>query len=314
MRRILGALGAVALLMVQSASALAALSPSPPLDGLLVAPPGTGFVEDKGTAGFFEGPFDAAKYAEITASDPAQAKQALEQDGFLAGYGRTWVASKAGHIYIEAVMAFSGSKGAKAWLKGSEAADKKVPSYQKALTISGIDSYYGARLVDTAQKIYADAFVFVKGNDAFLVSYVSAKDDLAAVAATQARRQFDAAPAYTIPPGEWPEANAANSASGAIKIVGAFVAGIVIIGLIVAGILIVRSRRRPLMLAAAGPIGAAAGGPASHSGLQLSEDKRSWWDGTTWRDADREVPPTAQRSDDGKFWWDGQAWRPTGPT
>jgi hypothetical protein len=308
MRRILCAFGAGALLVTQSASALAASSPSPPLDGLLVLPPGAGFVEDKGTPGFFEGPFDAAKYAQITSNDTNQSKQALDQDGFLSGFGRTWVASKVGHIYIEAVMAFSGSKGAKTWLRESEAADKKVSTYQKALTIAGIDSYYGARLVDTAQKIYADAFVFVKGNDAFLVSYVSTKNDLAVAAATQTKRQFDAAPPYTIPPAEWPETKASSSVAGVVKIIGAFVAGIVLIGVVVAALLIVRSRRRPQLQAV--PTGAAAGGPVSHSALQMSEDRNSWWDGTTWRDAMREVPPTARRSDDGNFWWDGQAWRP----
>ncbi len=306
MGRTLCAIGAGALLLAQSMSAIAA-TPAPPLDGLLVSPPGTGFVEDKGTPGFFEGPFDAAKYAEITANDSTASKDALDKDGFLSGFGRTWVSSSTGHLYVEAVMAFTGAKGAKTWMRESEAADKKVASYQKALTLAGVDTYYGARLVDIAQKIYADAFVFVKGNDAFLISYVSSKDDLGAAAATQARRQFDAAPAYTIPPGEWPEATAANPVSGVIKMVGAFVAGIVIIGLIVAAILLVRSHGRPQLQAASvmgaqGPIAA----------VQMSEDRRSWWDGTTWRDAEREAPPSAERSGDGKYWWDGAVWRLVG--
>jgi hypothetical protein len=42
----------------------------------------------------------------------------------------------------------------------------------------------------------------------------------------------------------------------------------------------------------------------------MSDDRRSWWDGMNWRDAEREMPPGAQRSTDGQFWWDGQAWRP----
>jgi hypothetical protein len=49
------------------------------------------------------------------------------------------------------------------------------------------------------------------------------------------------------------------------------------------------------------------------SAVQMSDDRRSWWDGATWRDAEHEVPPGAQRSTDGQFWWDGQAWRPIGP-
>jgi hypothetical protein len=41
----------------------------------------------------------------------------------------------------------------------------------------------------------------------------------------------------------------------------------------------------------------------------MSPDGAFWWDGQTWRDAQHEVPPAAQRSADGAFWWDGQKWR-----
>jgi len=47
--------------------------------------------------------------------------------------------------------------------------------------------------------------------------------------------------------------------------------------------------------------------------IQLSEDGNYWWDGQTWRDSSREVPPTAQRSFDGVTWWDGRSWRPVPP-
>jgi len=51
-------------------------------------------------------------------------------------------------------------------------------------------------------------------------------------------------------------------------------------------------------------------------GIQLSSDRRWWWDGQTWRDAERDVPLTAARSADGLWWWDGAAWRtvPNPPT
>jgi hypothetical protein len=312
LRRLLCAAGVGALLLVQPASVFAAPTPSPGLDSFLVAPPGTGFVEQpkSPSSGLFEGEFDAAGYAKTTGTnDAAQTKQALDQDGFLKGYGRTWLSKATGHGYVEFVMAFTGGKGAKTWLRQSELADKEEPTYKQALTITGIDSYYGVKLVDTVNKFYADAYVFVKGNDLMLVSYVSGKNDLATIAATQTRRQFATAPAYTIPPGQWPESKTSNTALDVAKLIGAFIIGVGLIGLIGGAFLVMRSRRRP----APQPVGAqdapAAVQAAPSPLVQMSEDRRSWWDGSGWRDAEREVPPNAQRSGDGMFWWDGAAWR-----
>jgi hypothetical protein len=44
--------------------------------------------------------------------------------------------------------------------------------------------------------------------------------------------------------------------------------------------------------------------------VQMSPDRQYWWDGSTWRPAATEVPPTAFRSADGNYWWDGVSWRP----
>ena len=310
--RLLCVIGVGAVMLLQPAVALAAPSPSPKLEGILLSPPGTDFVEaDNTTPGIFEGPFDAAGYADITSTNDAkQAETTLDHDGFLSGFGRTWFSSKSKHIYVEAVMAFTGAKGAKAWLSQSELADKAEVTYQHPITIAGIESYYGARLADTANHVYADAYVFVKGNDTFLVSTVSTKDDLATTAATQAKLQFDSAPPYTVPPSQWPESRVANVALDAAKVFGAGVAGILVLAVIVTAFLVMRSRRRPMMLQAAsvlGPSGGAAAAPVP--AVQMSDDRRSWWDGANWKDAEHEVPPAAQRSDDGKFWWDGQTWR-----
>lgn len=310
--RLLCLLGVGAIALAQSVAALAAPSPSPALDGILVPPPGTGFVEQaRGTPGIFEGPFDADGYAQITATaDTTKAKAALSADGFLSGFGRTWVSQAAQKIYVEAVMAFGGAKGAKTWLNQSEVADKGEPTYQHAITIDGIDSYYGARLVDPASPIYADAYVFVKGNDTYLVSTVSTKDDLATTAATQTKRQYDSAPPYTVRPSDWPESKASNVAVGAVKIVGGVLAGILVVGLIVATLLIVRSRRPPMLAVPLQGVPSSGAQPLPAMPVQLSEDRKQWWDGTSWRDAEHDVPPTAQRSDDGRFWWDGHNWRP----
>ena len=328
MGRLLCSFGVAAVLLLQSAIVLAAPTPSPGLDTILLKPPGTGYKEEPKTSpGILEGPFDAAKYAEVTAAtDAAATTQALARDGFLTGYGRTWVSAGSAHVWVEAIMAFTGAKGATTFLRQSEAADKADPSYAQALTISGIGTYYGARLADKVHKVYADAFVFVKGNDVYLVTYVSNKNDLASIAATQTKKQYDAAPAYTIPQSQWPESKVSSSPFDAFKIVGAVIAGVLILGLIAVAVVILRSRRRPAQAipAQASPgvgtpaaiaIPAAVAAPAQAGGLQMSDDRRSWWDGAAWRNAEREVPPAAQRSEDGHFWWDGAAWRamPPGP-
>lgn|GEM_PF-1965089 len=58
------------------------------------------------------------------------------------------------------------------------------------------------------------------------------------------------------------------------------------------------------------------GASTGAEGLRWSEDRRYWWDSTTWIDAERTVPPGAQYAEDGRWWWDGQSWRaipaPTG--
>lgn len=343
MRRLLCCIGLAAIVLLHSAIAFAAPTPSPGLDGILIKPPSTTFKEaTKAAPGVVEGPFDAAKFAEVTAATDAGATAGLlTQNGFIGGFGRTWAAAGP-HVLVEAVMAFAGAKGATAWMRLSEAADKADPSYSQALTATGIDPYYGARLIDTVHKAYGDEFVFAKGNDILIVTYVSTKNDLGTVAATQAKKQFSAAPPYTIPPDQWPENKVvATSPFGALKTIGLVIGALLLLGLIGAGGFVFWSRRRPSLqpipaqdppgfvsgtsitapqipaaatppaiavpMAAAGMAEAAP--PIVEGPFVMSEDRLSWWDGAAWRSAENEVPPAAQRSEDNNFWWDGEAWR-----
>jgi hypothetical protein len=279
-------------------------SPSPTLDTVLAAAPTKDYVEaDATAAGVLEGPFDAAHYAAGNASKQAEIQATLEHDGFVGGYGRTWVQRAAQHVLVEAVIAFKGGDGAKKWLAASELADKADANYQRPVSITGIDSYYGAHFYYTSSKAYGDGFAFVKGNDFFFVIAVSAKDDTGPIAMTQTTAQYNAAPSETIPSSQWPE----NAAASVSRNVGIFLIPIIVIVLLIALVayFVMRSRRAvPSMVPAAVP---AMGTPAV---IQMSPDGRFWWDGQGWKDTEQEIPPNAQRSGDGQSWWDGRGWRP----
>jgi hypothetical protein len=193
--------------IVPVAAVSASPVPSPGLDKILVAPPAGDFQQlDPSTAGVLQGPFDATGYAAIGGPDNvSRTINTLTSDGFVEGFGRAWVQSASHHVLVEIVVAFSGGKGATAWLGQSEQADLADPTYQHAISIEGMAHYYGARMSDSLS-YFADAFVFVKGNDGFLVSTISDSDNLGDSAAAQARIQYNLAPAYTIPPSGWPGA------------------------------------------------------------------------------------------------------------
>ena len=205
-RLTVAAFAAASMLPVTAALAAPNPNPSPHLSQVLAKPPSTGYVElDNNTPGILEGPFDAGKYASIGGMDMQTTITTLAKDGFVAGYGRAWVQQSPIRVMVEIVVAFTGGKGAKQWLQQSQMADLADPTFQHSITVDGIDSYYGARMSDTTS-YFADAFLFVKGNDGFLVSTISAADDLGDSAATQTKVQYSHAPAYTLPPSDWPGA------------------------------------------------------------------------------------------------------------
>jgi len=306
---------AIAAFALAPMTAAAAPSPNPSLDTVLAKPPGTDF--NVLTTSALNGAFTAHDWATLngSGSGATDTENALNHDGFVAGYGKTWAQVKSGHALIEAVMAFHGGQGARKALTGLEAGDKSDAAYKHANTVSGIDPYYGAHFVDTSNNVVEDLFAFVKGNDVFGVLFVSDKDDVATLTATQAKAQYAAAPDSTIPSSQWPEnvSPAASFPVAAFAIAVAFV--IVVVGLIA---FLALRRRTPTMAPAYGVPGAygmpAAAGPMATpdaaGGVQMSPDGNYWWDGQAWKDAAHETPPAAQRSGDGTLWWDGANWRP----
>lgn len=310
MTRLMTALCATVAL--QAATALAAPTPSPALSGILAPPPKTNYVEGSTTnSTLLEGQFDAKTFVTKTRAANADAvQQTLTRDGFVDGYWRTWIQSGTQHVLIEVAIAFGGGEGAKQWLGAAEIAAKGDASYKKALSVIGIDNYYGAHYVYAINSSVGEEFAFVKGNDYFDLVFVSPRDDLGASAATQATAQYSSAPDATIPKSQWPETTASNQtpiasiAFGPEKIFFFLLVAAVIVGVVM--FFVTRSRRRPALVAA---VPGAMPGAMPVTAVQMSPDGGYWWDGQTWRDAQRETPPNAQRSADGAFWWDGQKWR-----
>jgi hypothetical protein len=303
-RSILASVSVVVMVMLQPASTLAAPTPSPGLGGLLAAPP-AGYAAV--TSGSFHGRFTASDYVASYRETAQAALGVLQRDGFVGGYGLTWVQRTTGRSLLEFVIALTGENGAKDWLAYEKASDLSHPEFKHADTLAGIGPYYGEHLVSSSPAYFADVFSFVKGNDMFGVGFISPNDDVATLAATQVKLQYDSAPDATIPPAQWPE-NAASPQTastfdlgGTIKTVLILTVILIAIFCVAAGVVLFVRRTRPL---APAPV---ASGPTLN---QMSPDGNQWWDGQRWVESSVDPPPFAQRTEDGAFWWDGFSWRP----
>jgi hypothetical protein len=305
--------------MLAAPAALAAPTPSPSLQTILVGPAEAGYQEGSSGQGYTDGPLTADGWA----GDNTRMLAELRRDNFVSGYARTWINSAHDKGMVEAVAAFDGQRDATSFLNFVQASPSDA-FYVRAITVSGIDSFVGAHYADPSRPEYQDDGIFIKGNDLFILVWTAKTDDLGDAAATQARRQFDAAPRYSIPPGQWPE-NVSRSSprtGAALVPIAAGAVGILLLGLLaILGAVVLIVRRQgpaagvgtPAAAAAATPAAAAAPA-AAVSGPHMSADGRYWWDGTVWRDAEHHMPPGAMRSADGYYWWDGRSWRTAPPS
>src|SRR3954471_5586420 len=153
----------IALFALAPMTASAAPLHSPGLDTELAAPP-SGYAEL--TSSPFHGLFTAHDYAQASGSSKAdQIEQTLNHDGFVSGFGKTWIHQASAHALVEAVIVFTGAKGAKDWLISAEAGDKSDPTYAHADAISGISPYYGGHFKykgnTPAENSEGDVFSFV---------------------------------------------------------------------------------------------------------------------------------------------------------
>src|SRR2546423_7850808 len=83
-----------------SGAAASTPSPSPSLDKVLAAPPGSDFTEL--TTGVLHGEFTAHDWATTNASgsDATETEKNLNQDGFVDGDGQTSAQTSAGHALL----------------------------------------------------------------------------------------------------------------------------------------------------------------------------------------------------------------------
>ena len=292
---------AIASVLFAPASLAASPTPSPALDTVLVAPTGSYTEEPSGKN---DGPMSAADYA----GSDSQTLAELRRDGYVQGYVRSWLDQAQKHFVVEEVIAFGGHRDAARWLTSVK--DASSGQYLvHAISAAGVDSYFGGHYADPSQPLFSDLGIFLKGNDFFFVGASSKTDDLDDVAVTQAKRQYDAAPTYSISPSQWPE-NAAhlfgpvNLGAAAVPLaIGGGAILLVLVLAVVTVVVLLSRQRHPAVVAVA----TVAGGP------QMSADGRYWWDGQAWRDTAKEIPPDAMRSADGFYWWDTRTWRPVPP-
>src|SRR5439155_2054158 len=128
------------------------------------------------------------------------------------------------------------------------------PTYGHPDSISGIDPYYGGhfKYASSSSPTVGDVFSFVKGNDVFIVGFISAKDDVLNLASTQAKTQYDSAPKETIPSSQWPE-NA--SSAGGFPVLAVGIVGLLIVLAVVAVVAMTMRRRGATAPAMAGAPG-----------------------------------------------------------
>jgi len=260
-RALIAAAVAACALIPAGGAAAASPSPSPSLDRLLASPPSAEFVADTESAGTPIGAFDLGTYAEsVGPADPTAARTALRDDGFVAGYGRSWTAQSSNDGLVELVVAFAGGRGARSWLATSASEARASDFYKGPVQVDGIGQYYGVRYSDPSAPSFADVISFVKGNDYFLVGFISDAADQTDAAATQSKVQYAFAAADSIRPAQWPE-NASSSPFGlggdhlAITVLIAGLAAAAVVGVAVGVVLLVALRRAPVSSRAAGSSG-----------------------------------------------------------
>src|SRR5947207_15761820 len=112
----------VAVLLAVPSAAIASPSPSPALDSVLATPVTSDYIQYSKAFMTVQGDFNVLEYVSFLApADPSGTQTTLKHDGFVTGFGRSWVQHGSGHVLLAVVMAFSGGACAKDWLTAPDA-------------------------------------------------------------------------------------------------------------------------------------------------------------------------------------------------
>jgi len=267
------------------------------LSSLLADGPGFDWREfGGGNQDVIEGPFTAKSYSDFidkTTGTPGTTASVLQSYGFNGGYGKEWQQLGSHDLLVERVFQFDSDSGATSWYDDIKSGTESQASNRGTIpAASVIPNAFSAVLEDPGfpKQWRLD---FLKSNLVFVVHTDSNSNDLAALAVSQAQKEYHNAPTSTVHLSTTPQT------AGWVKPVMYGVAAallILLVGVVTVALLV--SRRRTTAM---------GGAP-----VQLSPDGAFWWDGVRWHDARTEIPPHAQRSPDGVYWWDGRSWRRTG--
>lgn len=174
------------------------VSPAETLRDTLVDPVASGYVEaQSGTPGVFEGPFTASQYGDYAALTDPSVRQgvidALQRNGFVAGYAREWNLRNTQDYLAEIVLHFKTIAGANAAATSSQARYTTLNGFRDFVDTKRIAGSFGVR-IDGAGGFNWTIVVFAKGHNTYAVAGGSPDDYQTPISLAQAESEYAFAP------------------------------------------------------------------------------------------------------------------------
>ena len=215
--------------------------------------------------------------------------------GFSEGYRKVWLGS--GQVITVVLERYDSVFWASFRLGQSKAAGKASKQHDSFVDRRDFGSAgYETTDPTDAQGFQHDTIVFVDGQYLAVVRLAAQGPPSHQFLVEYTTRQVHALP----------NPEGANAALGGTVILGSLAVLVVLVMLVLVTVLVARRRTpRAVTAGVGGPLAAASAGPLP----TFSPDRRFWWDGGTWQDANTHVPPGATFAPDRLSWWDGVGWR-----